>query len=303
VCSCAASTCIRAVERFEQGGFEALQDQRTHNGPKKLSLEYLETLHAVLEVRADEFGWQRPTWTREALALTMSEQRFPLVAACTVGRALRSIGARRGRPKPTVKCPWPDKLRNKVLRSLRRLEAAASDAEPVVFADEVDIHLNPKVGLDWMNRGTQRELKTPGQNKKHYLAGALDSRTRRLLFVDGPKKNSQLFCDLLDVLSAAYPDAKTVHVILDNYGIHKTPLVQHRLAALGGRIVLHFLPPYCPDHNRIERQWQELHANVTRNHRCQYLLTLLMYVYLYLAHRNESAAVKPSLRTRLPVAA
>ena len=30
---------------------------------------------------------------------------------------------------------------------------------------------------------------------------------------------------------------------------------------------LHFLPAYSPDHNRIERFWQDLHANVTRNHR------------------------------------
>ena len=303
VCSCAPSTCIRAVERFEQGGFEALQDQRCHNGQSKLSLAYLETLHAVLDLRADEFGWQRPTWTREALALTMAEQHFPLVSACTVGRALGQLGARRGRPKPSVRCPWPDKLRDKVLRSLRRLEAAASDAHPVVFADEVDIHLNPKVGLDWMNRGTQRDLPTPGQNKKHYLAGALDSRTRNLLFVDGPKKNSQLFCELCDVLIAAYPDAQTIHVILDNYGIHTSGLVQQKLAALDGKIALHFLPPYCPDHNRIEREWQELHANVTRNHRCKSLLTLLFCVVLYLAHRNHNAAIKPSLRTRFSVAA
>jgi len=28
------------------------------------------------------------------------------------------------------------------------------------------------------------------------------------------------------------------------------------------------LPPYCPNDNRIERLWQDLHANVTRNHTC-----------------------------------
>ena len=112
VCSCAASTYVRAVERFERGGFEALRDQRSHNVSRKLSLAYLETLHAVLEHRAQDFGWQRPTWTRESLALTMAEQRFPLVSACTLGRALRQIGARRGRPKPTEKCPWPPKLRS-----------------------------------------------------------------------------------------------------------------------------------------------------------------------------------------------
>lgn len=58
-----------------------------------------------------------------------------------------------------------------------------------------------------------------------------------------------------------------MHLIVDNYGIHSARLTKSTLAALGDRIVLHFLPPYCPDANRIERVWQDLHANVTRNHR------------------------------------
>ena len=43
---------------------------------------------------------------------------------------------------------------------------------------------------------------------------------------------------------------------------------------LHGRIELHFLPPYCPDANRIEWGWQDFHANVTRNHRCKTLRAL-----------------------------
>ena len=40
-------------------------------------------------------------------------------------------------------------------------------------------------------------------------------------------------------------------------------------------MVLHFLPPYCPDHNRIERLWKDLHDNVTRNHTLsQYVTTV-----------------------------
>ena len=36
-----------------------------------------------------------------------------------------------------------------------------------------------------------------------------------------------------------------------------------RSPRLGGRVVLHFLPPYCPDHHLIERVWRDLHANET----------------------------------------
>jgi len=49
---------------------------------------------------------------------------------------------------------------------------------------------------------------------------------------------------------------------------------------------LHFLPPYCPDDNRIERVWQDLHANVTRNHRCRTMEELMAQVRLYLKTRN-----------------
>jgi transposase len=42
------------------------------------------------------------------------------------------------------------------------------------------------------------------------------------------------------------------------------------------------LPPYCPDQNRIERVWLDLHANVTRNHRCLSLRELLDNVVAYL---------------------
>jgi transposase len=49
-------------------------------------------------------------------------------------------------------------------------------------------------------------------------------------------------------------------------------------------IVLHFLPPYCPDANRIERVWQDLHANVTRNHRCKTLNQLLDNARRHLDH-------------------
>ena len=299
----APSTVGRSIARFQAGGFEALADQRRHNGNTKVTDEYRERLHAVVHHRAEEFGWQRPTWTRETLALTLAEQQFPLVAPCTLGRALSAIGARRGRPKPSVSCPWPKTLRDKTLRALRRLAKNASDEEPVVYEDEVDIHLNPKVGQDWMNRGEQRDLPTPGKNEKHYLAGALDAKTRHLLWVHGDRKNNALFLSLLDALHAHYPRARVIHVILDNVKTHSSRVVQAYLAKPDCRIQLHFLPPYCPDHNRIERRWQDLHANVTRNHRCAAMVHLLIRVALYLWQRNGHITLDSSLQRAVSVAA
>ena len=57
------------------------------------------------------------------------------------------------------------------------------------------------------------------------------------------------------------------------------------LLQMGGKIRLHFLPPYCPNENRIERLWQDLHANVTRNHRCRTMRALLANVLHWLDAR------------------
>jgi transposase len=55
--------------------------------------------------------------------------------------------------------------------------------------------------------------------------------------------------------------------------------------------VLHFLPPYTPEANRIERAWLDLHANVTRNHRCNSIGDLMGCVRRFLDTNNRSAGV------------
>jgi transposase len=278
----ARSTVTTAARRFVEGGADALYDQRMGNGAAKVDEPFRQRVAELLLRTPEDFGWSRPTWTRELLCLQMAREGWPPVAVCTMGRTLAFIGARLGVPKPVVLCPWPRDARLRRLAQIRALEAHASATEPVFYEDEVDIHLNPKVGRDWMLRGQQRRVVTPGKNEKFYLAGALDVRTGVLITTGAPRKNAALFCDLLRLLAKTYPRAKRIHVVLDNYGIHSAALTEQTLVDLRGRVVLHFLPPYCPDANRIERVWQDLHANVTRNHRCKTMLQLLANARAYL---------------------
>lgn len=77
---------------------------------------------------------------------------------------------------------------------IRRLAARATTREPVLYSDEIDIHLNPKIRRDWMLRGHQRRVVTPGKNKKLYLAGAVDVLTGQLHTTGAERKNAVLFC-------------------------------------------------------------------------------------------------------------
>jgi len=143
----------------------------------------------------------------------------------------------------------------------------ASFEEEVLYLDEADVDLNPRIGLTYIKRGEQPLVLTPGKNVKYYIGGALNARTGNVLFAHGPRKNSDLFIDTLHAINNAYRRARKIHLILDNYIIHKSAKTKRALEAFGGRIHLHFLPPYSPEHNPIECIWKQMHDHVTRNHR------------------------------------
>jgi transposase len=278
-------TVYRVAGRFREHGEFGLFDRRKGNGSNKLKGDFLDTLDRLVRSSAQDHGHRRPTWTRELLVQTLVQQGFPQVHVATLSRALQQVKARRGRPRPTVGCPWDPRRKARRLKKIRQLIEELPADERAFYEDEVDIHLDPKIGYDWMGYGQQKEVLTPGKNQKRYLAGALDVRTREVIWVEGEKKDSWLFVQLLGKLYLRYPDAKRIHLILDNYGIHDSALVAWALLEAKGRIRLHPLPPYCPNDNKIERVWQDLHGEVTRNHTCPDMDSLMVEVRIYLLRR------------------
>ena len=129
----------------------------------------------------------------------------------------------------------------------------------------------------------------------------MDAARDRVVWVKGERKNSRLVIDLLKKLLVTYPDKKVIHVVLDNFIIHSSKQTKLWLAEFGGKFRLHFLPPYCPDDNRIERKlWREMHANVTVNHRCETIQELMAEVIYYLMSHNRKTPLKVrELRTAI----
>ena len=270
---CSRAHVYRVVRRFGSSTRQELFDGRRDSGRRIADQRIDVVVREIVAQSPLDFGYPRPTWTRELLSLVTEEKTAIRLSLTTMTRVLQRIGARRGRPKPTVKCPLSKRQKRRRLARIRSLIAHLPLDEGAVYEDEADIHLNPKIGLDWMPRGVQKEVLTPGQNQKAYIAGTLDVRDGKVLWVGAEKKNSGLFIQMLERLDEHYKDAKLIHVILDNCAVHRSSETSTALRWMP-RIRLHFLPPYCPDHNRIERLWQDLHANVTRNHRHRTLSSL-----------------------------
>ena len=279
---CVRSTVYSALYSFKDKGLEGLRDGRSDRRPAKGTPEVKAALLAYLDHVPKEYGWQRSTWTLELLALQLEREHGVGISASYIGTLLRRAGCRRGRPRPALQIPVAG--RREIIERIQRLVQSAGPQEEVFYVDEADIDLNPRIGLAYLKPGQQLRVLTPGKNVKYYIAAALNARTGAIVYTHGPHKNSVLFCELLDALAHRYRRATRIHLIADNYIIHKSGRTERALHGHGGRLKLHFLPPYSPDENRIEGLWKQLHDNVTRNHRHPTMQSLWADVESFLHH-------------------
>jgi transposase len=287
---CSTSTVSRTLDRWKLYGQAGLIDRREDNGSLKADDWYAQTVIWILQSSPQDFFHRRPTWTIRLLIQTAADFTGVTVSTTTMSRLLKRLKVRRGRPKPDAPCPWSKTARKKRVAAIHAVIGTLPENHAAVWEDEADIDLNPRIGFDWMLPGRQRRVMTPGKNVKRHLAGAMDAKTDKVMWVRGERKNSRLFIDLLKKLLSTYANKRMIHVILDNYTIHTSRQTRLWLSEFGHKFRLHFLPPYCPDDNRIERKvWREMHANVTVNHRCEDIDELMAEAVYYLMSHNRRA--------------
>lgn len=239
------------------------------------------SVRALLKRGPSAFGWCRTRWSCATLAAEVKARRGVQVSQETVRRWLHELGYVWKRARHVARDDDPE--RSSKLARIRRIIEGLLPAEALFFADELDIHLLAKLGCEWMLKGTQNEVMTPGANQKNYLAGALNFVTGKVLSVVGERKNRWLFIDLLRLIERACPAAKCtkVYVVVDNYGIHKAKAVAAWLAA-HPRFELIWLPAYCPRANPIERVFGDVHDKCTRNHKRARIADLVADVQAHL---------------------
>ena len=261
---CSRSSVYRMVNAYNAHRLDVLFDTPP---PKAawLSPSLRRSLMALLKKVPSAYGWCRTRWSCATLAAQLTLQRGIVVSASTMRRWLHALGWVWKRAQLVARDDDPERIEK--LARIRHVLQTLGKRAVVLFADELDIHLLPKVGYQWMPTGETVKLVTPGQNQKHYLAGALDPKTGRIVHCTSTRKTNVLFRALLDRLEWLYPKAQfaKVSVVVDNYGIHKAQAVEQWLAA-HPRFEVLFLPTYCPKANPIERAFGDVHDKCTRNH-------------------------------------
>jgi len=246
-----------------------------------LSPSLKRSLRTLLKAAPQAFGWCRTRWSCASLAAQLKVNRGIEISSETMRRYLHQLGWVWKRAKLIAKDDDPQRIEK--LARIRWLFEHLGPKQLLLFADELDIPLLAKVGYQWMEKGRQQEVMTPGSNEKNYLAGALDVATGKLLHCVWFRKTSGLFLDLLKLIDSTYSACRytKIFVVVDNYKIHKAKAVEqwlHRHA----RIELVYLPTYCPKANPIERAFGDVHDKCTRNHQRKRLRDLVADVSQHL---------------------
>lgn len=282
---CSRSSIYRAVEAYRDGTLSLeLDEAGTLGSPVRtrvLSAWLRRALLSLLKKSPQVFGWCRTRWSCALLATQLQARHGLEVSAETMRRWIHEVGWVWKRPKLIARDDDPQRCEK--LARIRYIFENLGRNAAFLFADELDIALLAKIGAQWMPKGEQFEIPTPGVNQKNYLAGALDLRTGLMTYCVWWSKRAGLFLDLLKLLDGAYPAARFTHlyIVVDNARIHHAAVVKQWLEQ-HPRFELLYLPVYCPRANPIERAFGDVHDNCTRNHKRKRLSDLVSDVRRHL---------------------
>jgi transposase len=265
---CSRSTVYRVLRVYRAGTLTFEDATANTLGRQRLRLltpSLKRSVHSLLKTAPRAYGWCRTRWSCATVAVEVQIRRGIQVSAETVRRWLHEMGWEWKRTKVVAKDDDPQRVEKlaRIRYTFEQLRAGTA----LFFADELDINLLPKLGYQWMPKGEQVEVLTPGTNQKRYLAGALDITTGTITYCVWYRKQTGLFVDLFNTLDRAYPAPAFSHltVVADNAKIHHAREVEKWLAA-HPRFELLYLPTYCPRANPIERAFGDVHDKCTRNH-------------------------------------
>lgn len=235
--------------RFIARGLDGLLDEPRRGAPRTIDDAQVED---VLIRTLEQTPRGATHWSTRSMAHATG------LSHVTIARIWRAFGLQPHRTE-TFKLS-PDPLLIDKVRDIVGLYLSPPDHAVVLCVDE-------KSQIQALDRTAPLLPMRPGQAerrthdyKRHgttSLFAALDAHTGMVFAETHRRHRSIEFRKFLNRIDAAVPTDLDVHLILDNYGTHKTPAVRHWLARRP-RFHVHFTPTYSSWLNLVERWFAAL---------------------------------------------
>jgi transposase len=144
-----------------------------------------------------------------------------------------------------------------------KLKQNTDDVNSVImFMDAVHPEYQSQAVYGWIPKGETKTLPTTNTQFRLHLNGAINLNTMNVFTREYDTIDAVSVISFLKDLEDENP-YKTIHIICDNGRSNKNKDIQQYLER--SRIKIHYLPPYSPNLNAIERLWKIMREHVTYN--------------------------------------
>ena len=151
----------------------------------------------------------------------------------------------------------------KWLDDYQRLRQNLPKDEAICFTDGVHPTHNVQPAYGWIKKGVRKEIPANTGRMRLNLSGVIDIVSHNVLVQEDLTLNAESTIRFFQNVEKAYPTTKRIHVFCDNAAYYRNKKVKQYLEK--SRICLHFLPPYSPNLNPIERLWKWMKERVLYN--------------------------------------
>lgn len=150
------------------------------------------------------------------------------------------------------------------IKAYEALKASLKGDEELYFMDAVHPEFQSKAVCGWIKSGEIKTLPTTSAQYRMHFIGALALEGMKVFAQEFATVDADSMITFFKALEAS-SEAKTIHIICDNGRSNKNKKVDEYLKT--SKIKVHYLPPYSPNLNPIERLWKVLRERKTYN-RC-----------------------------------
>lgn len=149
------------------------------------------------------------------------------------------------------------------LAAYEKLRQGLPGDETICFIDGVHPTHNVQPAYGWIQKGVRKEIPANTGRSRLNLSGAIDVVSHNIVIQEDQTLNAESTIRFFQKIEEAYPCKQRVHVFCDNAPYYRNKAVSQYLAT--SKIALHFLPPYSPNLNPIERLWKWMKERVIYN--------------------------------------
>jgi len=255
------TTIYRWLRRFAAEGMESLAEKICQGPAPTLSEKQRQQVRRwIIGKDPRQHGFDFGLWTRRIVQEMLWEKLGVDFCLTSVGKLLAGLNITPQKPlrrayerDPQAVSLWQKATYPKLRKRAKRLGAM------IFFLDEAGFQSDPPPGRTYGLKGRTPVVRSSGQRQSINAISAVTASGAFWAATYSGKLNAESF--VLFLRNFMKGRKRKVLLVVDGHPAHKANLVKAYIAEMGGRLELHFLPPYAPDLNPDEFVWHHMKSN------------------------------------------